>query len=490
MKNTEIKNRLMMCMRSINTCIQRWNNSDKSQAKALKRVGVFFLATLMLTLIARGTYGATMPVVSVVNAGLDTIEQSIHTTGTISLASSIDISVPESMPVSMVFVQQGEQIKTGDTLARFDSASIDNEIAQLKANIAQLDEKLSSLQENQTADSSVLEREQQALAWAEEDYKKLCDDADEIDDRIKQQEAKIAQLNEQLTSLQSNPDADPAAIESLQQAIASALEDHEELCGEKDAITDNLQSAQRSVEETQLSLKQAKRTYNQDVDSAQATEDMNLAEAESVKLEISTAQKRMEELTGLQNNGYLLLADQDGTIQTVAITAGTETQRVAFTLTDTSSGFIFRFQPTVEQAENVSCGMSASITQGSTKSYSSVSSITDPDSSGNVAVSVRLEGTDWDTGQADVDITLSRNTYSYTLPISAVHTDNNGNFIYIVEEHNTTLGLNNVLVRIPVTIEETGETKIAVSGTLTSKEIVVSASTKPLTEGCKVRVES
>ena len=207
-------------------------------------------------------------------------------------------------------------------------------------------------------------------------------------------------------------------------------------------------------------------------------------------MDIADVQERIEELTSIQNNDYQLFAEQGGIVQSVNISAGSETQRVACTLEDTTKGYLFSFTLTKEQAEKVSYGTKVTVTQGSEEEDCVVSGISVADAAGNITVTIRLNKKEWKAGQAEIKIVLSRNKYNYTLPISAVHTDNTGSFVYIVEEHNTTLGINNVLARIPVKIEETGETKAAVSGALTTGDKVVSTSTKPLTTGCKVRVGS
>lgn len=59
---------------------------------------------------------------------------------------------------------------------------------------------------------------------------------------------------------------------------------------------------------------------------------------------------------------------------------------------------------------------------------------------------------------------------------------------YLVEERATLLGIQNVLIRLPVTVEAQGDGMAAVSGSISGQ--VVTGADKPLSEGSWVRVAS
>ena len=61
-------------------------------------------------------------------------------------------------------------------------------------------------------------------------------------------------------------------------------------------------------------------------------------------------------------------------------------------------------------------------------------------------------------------------------------------FVLAAEEQNTILGLQNVLVRLPVTVLEEGDTTTAVSGALDYDTQVVVSSDKSVQAGDKVRI--
>ena len=74
------------------------------------------------------------------------------------------------------------------------------------------------------------------------------------------------------------------------------------------------------------------------------------------------------------------------------------------------------------------------------------------------------------------------------MPSTAIRQDGDGFFVLAAEEQNTILGLQNVLVRLPVTVLEEGDTTTAVSGALDYDTQVVVSSDKFVQAGDKVRI--
>ena len=101
-----------------------------------------------------------------------------------------------------------------------------------------------------------------------------------------------------------------------------------------------------------------------------------------------------------------------------------------------------------------------------------------------------VSGSQWKVGTATITVTTTSGESGLCLPATAVNSDNTGDFIYLVETKNTVLGVQNVLVQLPVTVEERGDGVVRVSGALDGKEQIVSASNKPLSAGAQVRVDA
>ena len=68
--------------------------------------------------------------------------------------------------------------------------------------------------------------------------------------------------------------------------------------------------------------------------------------------------------------------------------------------------------------------------------------------------------------------------------------DNQGDFVFAVEEKNTVLGTQNVLVRIPVTVLEVGQSQTSIEGAISPEDSIVVQSTRSPEAGSKVRVKN
>ena len=249
-----------------------WRNADPVQSRALRRIGSFFLLRLIFTLIARGTAGATMPVVTTATANMDTIEQAIHTTGTITPASFENVSSPENLMVQDVLISQGEQIKAGDAVAKFYADMVDKEIERQNAKLSELNKKRSLLRKNENVDPSAVENSQQELTMAQEDYSNSIDEYNETLREIDKQKSRVSRLEDAYSSLQSDESADPSAVEQAQADLSVAQAKLESLRTEKETLAKSIQQAQRNMEKAQLLAEQAERSYNQAAEDARYTE--------------------------------------------------------------------------------------------------------------------------------------------------------------------------------------------------------------------------
>ncbi len=70
---------------------------------------------------------------------------------------------------------------------------------------------------------------------------------------------------------------------------------------------------------------------------------------------------------------------------------------------------------------------------------------------------------------------------------SAVHKDNTGCYVLAIEQKATILGQQNIVVSLPVTVVETGNTA-AVSGALDADTQVIVSSTRAVQAGDRVKI--
>ena len=138
-----------------------------------------------------------------------------------------------------------------------------------------------------------------------------------------------------------------------------------------------------------------------------------------------------------------------------------------------------------EDAVQDTAGVTVTVMQGAkSESVKINSSVSQQD--GGVVLSAALTGSDWQVGKAELTIRLSETEYDCCLPVSALHSDNGGDFVYSVEERNTILGLQNIVRKVYVEVVERNN-ELAALRNYTTGAPVVAATTKSLQEGARVR---
>lgn len=82
-----------------------------------------------------------------VAASLETLEQSVESTGTLTPSVNEDVSFAVSGTVTAVKVDAGDTVKKGDVLAKVDTLSLDADLLQAKASLASAREQLASAED-------------------------------------------------------------------------------------------------------------------------------------------------------------------------------------------------------------------------------------------------------------------------------------------------------------------------------------------------------
>lgn len=201
-------------------------------------------------------------------------------------------------------------------------------------------------------------------------------------------------------------------------------------------------------------------------------------------------QAEIEQLEQLVNQQGVISSPFSGVISNVEAEVGTESTQTFCTIYDTSKGYLFACELPAAQASDCQTGLSAVIKQGDQTETAAITAISENAENDTVDITIQLTATDWKVGPADAEIVLSEQDYDLCLPNTAIHQDNQGDFVFAVEEKNTVLGTQNVLVRIPVTVLEVGQSQTSIEGAILPEDSIVVQSTRSLEAGSKVRVKN
>ena len=104
-------------------------------------------------------------------------------------------------------------------------------------------------------------------------------------------------------------------------------------------------------------------------------------------------------------------------------------------------------------------------------------------------VSIRLPDGNWTQGQrVDVRVVRYRSSYDLCVPLSALRSDSSGYYLLAVERRSTALGIENIVIKVPVTVIAADSDTAAVSGSVGRDALIITGSNKSVTAGDRVRM--
>lgn len=475
-------------------------SSEPSQRRALGRAGRFFAAMLVCTLVARGASGATMAEVSLQKPTAANLSDSLSASGTVEAAAPSDIEVPEGLKVTEVAAAAGQKVKAGDLLAKVDADELDRAVRAQQAQVQKQQVALDALREQKPVDSSGVDAAQTALSNAQADRDKANSRAAEA---VRQAETALerAKQDEQaasdaLAALEQKPpeELEEGELEAARQALETARSARETaeqaLATARQSAEDTALSGDRSVASAESALQSAQKSYNEAARQAETTGKTNAADAQLAQLELEEAQSLLDRLTALQQADGCITAPADGTLVRLDLTAGQPTTASAGQLAGQEGGFVFRANIGKSQAEQLTAGGLVNVQQDYASGKGTIQALS-PQEDGTVQMTVRLtdEAVSWQLGSAEASVTLSQQQYYTCLPSSAVRLGSPSEYVLVMEQRVTVLGIQNVLVEVPVSIERISDGTTAVSGALGPDSQVVVSSSRPVSAGDRVRVK-
>lgn len=394
-------------------------------------------------------------------------------------------------------------------------------LRSLQAELAQKQTEYARLTKPVAADSYDLEKAQQALqaayqaaensaaAWAEKEANAgserdaLQRELNERQEKAAQYAREIAEKQAQRELLQQEESPDEEIISRIEAELTQltaeetqnreALAEAEARLNEADAALESVQSqreeaartAAQAAEQAEQARNDARHAYEKSVEAASETAAANAASATVLAEQIREMESSVETLKKLDEQEGVFCAPQTGTVESLQLMQGQTSGQVGGSISDPERGYQIRFALEAEDAVQDTAGVTVTVMQGAkSESVKINSSVSQQD--GGVVLSAALTGSDWQVGKAELTIRLSETEYDCCLPVSALHSDNGGDFVYSVEERNTILGLQNIVRKVYVEVVERNN-ELAALRNYTTGAPVVAATTKSLQEGARVR---
>ena len=156
-------------------------------------------------------------------------------------------------------------------------------------------------------------------------------------------------------------------------------------------------------------------------------------------------------------------------------------------------GYQLSFSVEADKARMVTVGDTAELTNYWGPEITAVltSIRNDPQSAGgqNKLLVFSISGEEVSSGTTlNLSVGARSANYDVIVPKSAVHSDTNGEFVYVLEVTSTPLGNRFTATKVEVKVLAQDDVNAAISGGVAANDYVITTSNTPITAGMKVRI--
>ena len=282
---------------------------------------------------------------------------------------------------------------------------------------------------------------------------------------------------------------------------------------------DSLSQAEEALKAQAQAQAQAQNAYTsaQEEDAAAAANDQKSQAAssydqQSIQVDLDQAKKELSQMEKIQQAKGQVTAPADGVVTDRNVQTGGITDDSSYLILGTG-GLQIKGSLKLQDLEKVEPEDTVEITvSGQGKKLQGKVTCTGAEGTGETAQGTGALGQGAGTAQdtdaggyfyadiEDASVTWgaqvsysiekqSDSSYEMLIPLSAVRQDAEGTYCLIAQAGDTVLGTEYRAVRVNITVEDKDSTQAAVTGNLGRDDLVISGSTKEITEGDKVRLK-
>lgn len=474
---------------------------------ALKSLSVILIIMFLCTVVSGVADSLTVAKVTVEKASAKKIEHVVEAEGMVEKNQELAVVTEENLLVKTVYVSAGETVEENEVLAQVDLSQLEEVMHQIRNDVKVLQLQNAQIKKTEEAEQKSKEIMQKR---ANEDYSQVVQENTVALQKSRQelQEAKDALSaweEAQKNTLDRNPDVEKNT-EDLKKNAEFSKEEQEATSGSIDSETSEnkqtkLQSLQEqvknaqeaydaTVEAYQQALKEAER-HKQDADSILVPKDVS---TELNEITIEEKQKKLEKLEKIKQAEGNILSPVFGVVTQSFLSVGQKTSdTAAFTLADISSGMRFEAEIKKEEKKYVQAGdvVTLKVTTG-TVSDLKIETIEKKQDSENFVVTVLLPPDKLSIGDsATMQVVKQSELYGTAVPYSAIHSEDNKDYVYVAEQEETILGKEYVVRAIEVEIMDKNERYAALSQTAVNMDAyIITDSDRYIEAGSRVRLQN
>lgn len=475
----------------------------KRNARAVKLFALFLVFMFVCTIVSRGIYASRMPRVALGSAEDKALWHKIEASGTVMTKEEVPVVTEAGLLMEKVCVVEGQKVKKGDVLFWLENEDLQENLETIESQIAnaqssldaqrsgknrQIDragQDLADVSERYAKEVGGAEAEHQAAAQAlasfpgEEDYKHAAYARDEEYQKLnKAAEKKKATKEEKEAFLLYKNSLDARLSEEYAQQRQALESDVAEKQKAVDAANANRNDA---VKQAQRSLEDAKKQSG-----AAEGADMDLED------QIAQLKKDHEKLAALREAEGRVLSELDGYVSRILVRAGERTGDTSVLVLSDAAGEKL-FQAVLPQSEKayVNPGDTISIFfQNGSRTLSAQIGAVGELEDGSCQITAKMPECEIEIGQTgELSLSSEMGRYACCVPLAALHTENDVDYVYLCEEQETILGTELIAKKMKVKVLEKDEAYAALEdGSLTNEEKFIAESDREIKDRARVRM--
>lgn len=281
-----------------------------------------------------------------------------------------------------------------------------------------------------------------------------------------------------------------AEVKSSAAEIKSKIDAYEENFNSSDKDYDTLAA---SVIQKQNELEEAIAELSTTMKSDSLSERKEAIELQSQKKTLDKLQEKVDKLKK-EAQSTEITSKYDGVISTINVKLDEQTvEGTPLAVIDiVDEGYTVKLSVESKNMKKIKEGMKAEIMNNYRGDVEAVlTDIKNDITSGTKSKLLEFTVTgDVESGDSlDLLLTCGSGTYDTIVPLSALKTDNEGDYVYAVRSKNTPLGNRYYIEKVSVTKEADNGVSCAVSGNLNRSDYIMTASSKPVRAGEQVRMK-
>lgn len=285
---------------------------------------------------------------------------------------------------------------------------------------------------------------------------------------------------EEWKAAQGVVEAAKEAVYAANQNLAQTIKSNEEA----------LRNANRTVELARTELETAKKELVYKGEKAEVDAFEGAINAKAIRLDIEKSEDNIKSYKGIPSDGRLL-SPYDGTLSQITKKGATNPKDVIVAVFDMSNGYTAVAE--ISSKLDFKVGMTGTVLsselfgQESEKDEARLSYINKGVSEDKVEAVFEIEG-DYDLyDTVQIEVVEGTSPMSTCVPISSLHQGIQGYYVFVIASENNVLGTQSVVHMVTVVVTQKNNESAAIKGGITTKDKVVTFSSKMLADGDVVR---